>query len=193
MGFIRCSLLFFKGSHGLVVPPRLGTFLLQKKVKPPRLWAEWNYEWWTAKSRNRKTHINLKQIVHSLNLRSPLFRIDWCGNYRLSPRRTFHSSRRSGGILVLFCCRKRTRPPRLWAEWNDKMLGGYHQAQEKLVISWKLGFCLWQILFDTFFLMKKYPKHQERTMLPPHRAKHLARRSFIPPRGYSASLGINFH
>jgi hypothetical protein len=26
-----------------------------------------------------------------------------------------------------------------------------------------------------------------------HRAKHLARRSFIPPRGYSASLGINFH
>ncbi|WP_306552078.1 hypothetical protein, partial [Daejeonella sp.] len=54
-------------------------------------------------------------------------------------------------------------------------------------------FCLWQRIFDTFFLMKKYPKHQERTMLPPHRAKHLARRSFIPPRGYSASLGINFH
>jgi hypothetical protein len=27
-------------------------------------------------------------------------------------------------------------------------------------------FCLWQRIFDTFFLMKKYPKHQERTMLP---------------------------
>ena len=37
VGFIRCSLLFFKGTHGLVVPPRLGPFLLQKKVKPPRL------------------------------------------------------------------------------------------------------------------------------------------------------------
>jgi len=76
------------------------------------------YEWKVAKSRHRKIYINLKQIVHSLNLRSPLFRIDWCGNYCLSPRRTFHSSRRSGGILVLFCYRKRTRPPRLWAEWN---------------------------------------------------------------------------
>ena len=52
-----------------------------------------------AKSRHRRIYINLKQIVHSLNLRSPLFRIDWCGNYRPSPRRTFHSSRRSGGII----------------------------------------------------------------------------------------------
>jgi hypothetical protein len=116
--FIRCSLLFFKGPHGLVVPPRLGPFLLQEKVRPPRLWAEWNYEWKLANSNYRKTYINLKQIVHSLNLRSPLFRIDWCGNYSLSPRRTFHSSRRSGSILVLFCYRKRTKPPRLWAEWN---------------------------------------------------------------------------
>jgi len=31
VGFIRSSLLFFKGPHGLVVPPRLGSFLLQKK------------------------------------------------------------------------------------------------------------------------------------------------------------------
>jgi hypothetical protein len=31
VAFIRCSLLFFKGPHGLVVPPRLGPFLLQKK------------------------------------------------------------------------------------------------------------------------------------------------------------------
>ena len=31
VAFIRCSLLFFKGPHGLVVPPRLGSFLLQKK------------------------------------------------------------------------------------------------------------------------------------------------------------------
>ena len=53
-------------------------------------------------------------------------------------------------------------------------------------------FCLWQRIFDTFFLIKKYPKNQERTMLPPHRAKHLARRSFIPPRGYSGTLGICF-
>ena len=31
VAFIRCSLLFFKGPHGLVVPSRLGPFLLQKK------------------------------------------------------------------------------------------------------------------------------------------------------------------
>jgi hypothetical protein len=37
VAFIRCCLLFFKGAHGLVVPPRHGPFLLQKKVKPPRL------------------------------------------------------------------------------------------------------------------------------------------------------------
>ncbi len=37
VGFIRCFLLFFKGAHGLVVPPRHGSFLLQKKLKPPRL------------------------------------------------------------------------------------------------------------------------------------------------------------
>ena len=54
-------------------------------------------------------------------------------------------------------------------------------------------FCLWQRIFDTFFLIKKYPKNQERTMLPPPRAKHLARRSFIPPRGYCSSFNINFH
>ena len=79
-------------------------------------------------TKHRKIYINLKQIVHSLNLRSPLFRIDWCGNYRPSPRNTFHSSRRSGSILVLFCYRKRTKPPRLWAGRNYNMLGGYHQA-----------------------------------------------------------------
>jgi hypothetical protein len=27
---------------------------------------------------------NLKQIIHSLNLRSPLFRIDWCGTQQLA-------------------------------------------------------------------------------------------------------------
>ena len=36
-GFIRCCLLFFKGAYGLVVPPRYGPFLLQEKVRPPRL------------------------------------------------------------------------------------------------------------------------------------------------------------
>jgi hypothetical protein len=40
--------------------------------------------------------------------------------------------------------------------------------------------------------MKKYPKHQERTMLPPHKAKHLARRSFIPTLGYCGSFDIYF-
>jgi hypothetical protein len=30
-------------------------------------------------------------------------------------------------------------------------------------------------------------------MLPPHRAKHLARRSFIPPRGYCSSFNSYFH
>jgi hypothetical protein len=29
--FIRCSLLFLKGAHGLVVPPRHGPFLLKEK------------------------------------------------------------------------------------------------------------------------------------------------------------------
>jgi hypothetical protein len=102
----------------------LNYILFSKSFYPicctPRLWAEWNDEWKLANSNYRKTYINLKQIVHSLNLRSPLFRIDWCGNYNPSPRRTFHSSRRSGSVLVLFCYRKRTRPPRLWAEWNYK-------------------------------------------------------------------------
>jgi hypothetical protein len=37
VGFIRFCLLFFKGPHGLVVPPRLGPFFLQKKVRPLRL------------------------------------------------------------------------------------------------------------------------------------------------------------
>ena len=66
-----------------------------------------------AKSRQKKIYIKVYPIVHSLNLRSPLSRLDWCGNYRPSPRRTFHSSRRSGSVLVLFCYRKRTKPPRL--------------------------------------------------------------------------------
>ncbi len=120
--FIRCSLLFFKGPHGLVVPPRLGPFLLQEKVRPPRLWADWNYEWKLANSNYRKTYINLKQIVHSLNLRSPLFRIDWCGTQSNSQPTDFHSIRRSGSVLVLFCYRKRTRAPRLWAERNHECL-----------------------------------------------------------------------
>ena len=45
----------------------------------------------------------------------------------------------------------------------------------------------------SFVLKQKAPKVQERTMLPPHRAKQLARRSFIPPRGYCSSFNINFH
>jgi hypothetical protein len=37
VAFIRCFLLFFKGSHGLVVPPRHGFFCYRKRTKPPRL------------------------------------------------------------------------------------------------------------------------------------------------------------
>ena len=35
VGFIRCSLLFFKGTHGLVVPPRHWYFLPIEKGKAP--------------------------------------------------------------------------------------------------------------------------------------------------------------
>jgi hypothetical protein len=36
----------------------------------------------------------------------PFFRLGWCGNDNPSPRRTFHSIRRSGGFLVTFSSRK---------------------------------------------------------------------------------------
>jgi len=39
-------------------------------------------------------------LAQTFNNRSS--RIDWCGNYSPSPRRTFHSSRRSGGIFGTF-------------------------------------------------------------------------------------------
>jgi len=39
-------------------------------------------------------------LAQTLNIRSS--RLDWCGNYSPSPRRTFHSSRRSGGIFGTF-------------------------------------------------------------------------------------------
>ena len=35
VGFIRCSLLFFKGTHGLVVPPRHWYFFPIEKGKAP--------------------------------------------------------------------------------------------------------------------------------------------------------------
>jgi hypothetical protein len=35
-------------------------------------------------------------IAQTFNNRSS--RLDWCGNYCPSPRRTFHSSRRSGSV-----------------------------------------------------------------------------------------------
>jgi hypothetical protein len=54
----------------------------------------------------------------------------------------------------------------------------------------KICFCLWQRVFVSFVLKQKAPKVQEKTMLPPHRAKHLARRSFIPPHGYCSSFNI---
>jgi len=42
----------------------------------------------------------------------------------------------------------------------------------------------------SFVLKQKATKIQERTKLPPPRAKHLARRSFIPAHGYCASFCI---
>jgi hypothetical protein len=38
-------------------------------------------------------------LAQTFNNRSS--RLDWCGNYCPIPRRTFHSSRRSGGIYSL--------------------------------------------------------------------------------------------
>ena len=98
----------------------------------------------------------------------PIFIGSKCGTYYISQPIDFHSIRRSGGVLVLFCYRKRTRPSRL-------------------LIGMKSYY------FVSFVLKQKAPKIQERTILPPPRAKHLARRSFIPPHGYSASFGISFH
>jgi hypothetical protein len=47
-------------------------------------------------------------LAQTFNIRC--FRIDWCGNYCPSPRRTFHSSRRSGSVLVLFATEKELSP-----------------------------------------------------------------------------------
>jgi hypothetical protein len=44
-------------------------------------------------------------LAQTFNNRSS--RIDWCGNYRHSPCRTFHSSRRSGGIFGTFFLQKK--------------------------------------------------------------------------------------
>ena len=64
----------------------------------------------------------IKNLVKKINLypttnrpftvpSQPIFRLGWCGNDKPSPRRNFHSIRRSGGVFVLFSYRKRTRPP----------------------------------------------------------------------------------
>ncbi len=50
-------------------------------------------------------------LAQTFNNRSS--RIDWCGNYCPSLRRTFHSSRRSGGIFGTFLLQKKVKPPRL--------------------------------------------------------------------------------
>jgi len=44
-------------------------------------------------------------LAQTFNNRSS--RLDWCGNYCPSPRRTFHSSRRSGGIFGSFLLQKK--------------------------------------------------------------------------------------
>ena len=59
---------------------------------------------------NKEEIQNELQIVHSLNLRLPFFRLGWCGTHSVSHPTDFHSIRRSGGVLVLFCYRKRTSP-----------------------------------------------------------------------------------
>ena len=69
-------------------------------------------------------------------------RIDWCGNYRPSPRRTFHSSRRSGGIIrcsLLFF--KGTHglvvPPRHWYFFpTEKGLGPRGYERNEIMNAW---------------------------------------------------------
>jgi hypothetical protein len=52
MGFIRCCLLFFKGAHGLVVPPRHWYFFPTEKGLGPRGYErnEIINAWWVTPS-----------------------------------------------------------------------------------------------------------------------------------------------
>jgi hypothetical protein len=56
----------------------------------------------------------------------------------------------------------------------------------------KICFCLWQNIIRYFFLDEKVSKKSRKNDASALEAIHLARRSFIPPHGYSASLGVYF-
>ena len=47
-----------------------------------------------------EAHLFLSDTL-ALTFNNRSSRLDWCGNYCPSPRRTFHSSRRSGGMYSL--------------------------------------------------------------------------------------------
>ena len=93
--------------------------------------SKWRFSGWKTSYKNQIQ--NVLQYLRSNTLSSRFFRLGWCGNDKPSPRRTFHSIRRSGGIysnlvycflkalmvsakslgLFLFCWRKRkTKPSR---------------------------------------------------------------------------------
>jgi hypothetical protein len=52
VGFIRCFLLFFKGAHGLVVPPRHWYFFPTEKGKAPAAMSgmKLSNAWWVPPS-----------------------------------------------------------------------------------------------------------------------------------------------
>ena len=55
VAFIRCSLLFFKGAHGLVVPPRHWYFFATEKGLSPRGYErnEIMNTWWVPPSKRK--------------------------------------------------------------------------------------------------------------------------------------------
>ena len=75
---------------------------LSSALSRPDSYREQCYKWQATKSRHRKTYFNLKQIVHSLNLRSPLFRIDWCGTQQLANPLTFIAA--GAAVAFIRCC-----------------------------------------------------------------------------------------
>ena len=82
----------------------------------------------------------------------PFFRLGWCGTYSIGQPTDFHSIRRSGGILVLFCYRKRTRPS---AAMSGKIIN----------IPWIL-FLLKAKRNKSLFFPIRQPAHTNRTQKP---------------------------
>ena len=74
VGFIRCCLLFFKGAHGLVVPPRHGSFLpvrtdssgrATEKELSPRGYErkEIIHAWWVPQAKGKWHCVNGRGIA----------------------------------------------------------------------------------------------------------------------------------